>query len=218
MFYKILIFIVFTLNSFIFANSVDSKNSTQNIESKNIESSKTDSSKNLQNIESNSLKTTDSITQDSINSTNKDNKDDFLKDYEISTWRYVSVIFVMVLILIILYVIRLRQNKGEIISNITLEQAKILDSKNKVAIIKYDNKKYLIGLNPNGITLIDKIYENHNFNSHVEQGETSKKQDSKKNNELENTESNPKKPTNFETMLESKLQNTQDSIESKNQT
>lgn len=193
--YRLIIFIVFIFNYYSFANTLDSKNSSGVIESSTHSStsnSQSNTQEKLQNIESNDIKLPDSITKDS-----KENKnDDFLKDYEISTWRYISVIAVMVLILVILYIIRLRQNKGEIISNITLEQAKILDSKNKVAIIKYDNKRYLIGLNPNGITLIDKIYENHNFSNST----NSQNKDSK----------NEQKVSNFETMLESNFQDSKE--------
>ncbi|RDU66973.1 hypothetical protein CQA53_01530 [Helicobacter didelphidarum] len=77
--------------------------------------------------------------------------------YEISSWRYFVVIIVMFAVLAILYIVRIRQNKGQQISNIILEQAKILDSKNKVAVIRYGNTRYVIGLNPNGIALLDRI-------------------------------------------------------------
>lgn len=77
--------------------------------------------------------------------------------YEISSWRYFLVLGIMIAILIVLYVIKLRQNKGTENSSIVLEQAKILDSKNKIALIKYGDKRYLIGLNPNGITLLDTL-------------------------------------------------------------
>lgn len=77
--------------------------------------------------------------------------------YEISSWRYFLVLGIMIAILIALYVIKLRQNKGTENSSIVLEQAKILDSKNKIALIKYGDKRYLIGLNPNGITLLDTL-------------------------------------------------------------
>ena len=63
----------------------------------------------------------------------------------------------MIAILILLYVIKLRQNRGIETSSIVLEQAKILDSKNKIALIKYGGKRYLIGINPHGITLLDSI-------------------------------------------------------------
>lgn len=77
--------------------------------------------------------------------------------YDISSWRYFLVLGIMIVILIVLYIIKLRQNIGTENSNIVLEQAKILDSKNKVALIRHGNKRYLIGLNPNGITLIDTL-------------------------------------------------------------
>ncbi|WP_304150169.1 FliO/MopB family protein, partial [Helicobacter bilis] len=77
--------------------------------------------------------------------------------YEISSWRYFLVLGIMVAILILLYVIKLRQNRGIETSSIVLEQAKILDSKNKIALIRYGEKRYLIGINPHGITLLDSI-------------------------------------------------------------
>ena len=77
--------------------------------------------------------------------------------YEISSWRYFLVLGIMIAILILLYVIKLRQNRGIETSSIVLEQAKILDSKNKIALIKYGGKRYLIGINPHGITLLDSI-------------------------------------------------------------
>lgn len=78
--------------------------------------------------------------------------------YEISSWRYFLVLGIMIAILILLYVIKLRQNRGIETSSIVLEQAKILDSKNKIALIKYGGKRYLIGINPHGITLLDSIH------------------------------------------------------------
>lgn len=78
-------------------------------------------------------------------------------NYEISSWRYFLVLGIMIAILILLYVIKLRQNRGIETSSIVLEQAKILDSKNKIALIKYGGKRYLIGINPHGITLLDSI-------------------------------------------------------------
>ena len=78
-------------------------------------------------------------------------------NYEISSWRYFLVLGIMIAILILLYVIKLRQNRGIETSSIVLEQAKILDSKNKVALIRYGEKRYLIGINPHGITLLDSI-------------------------------------------------------------
>lgn len=77
--------------------------------------------------------------------------------YEISSWRYFLVLGIMIAILILLYVIKLRQNREIETSSIVLEQAKILDSKNKIALIKYGGKRYLIGINPHGITLLDSI-------------------------------------------------------------
>ena len=78
-------------------------------------------------------------------------------NYEISSWRYFLVLGIMIAILILLYVIKLRQNRGIETSSIVLEQAKILDSKNKVALIRYGEKRYLIGINPHGITLLDSV-------------------------------------------------------------
>lgn len=79
-------------------------------------------------------------------------------NYEISSWRYFLVLGIMIAILILLYIIKLRQNRGIETSSIVLEQAKILDSKNKVALIRYGEKRYLIGINPHGITLLDSIH------------------------------------------------------------
>ncbi|TLD81212.1 flagellar biosynthetic protein FliO [Helicobacter trogontum] len=78
-------------------------------------------------------------------------------NYEVSSWRYFVVLGIMIIILILLYMIKLRQNRGMETSNIILEQAKILDSKNKVALIRYGDKRYLVGINPHGITLLDSI-------------------------------------------------------------
>ena len=78
-------------------------------------------------------------------------------EYEISSWRYFLVLGIMIAILVVLYIIKLRQNRGTESSNIILEQAKILDSKNKVALIRHGDKRYLIGLNPHGITLLDTL-------------------------------------------------------------
>ena len=78
-------------------------------------------------------------------------------EYEISSWRYFLVLGIMIAILVVLYIIKLRQNRSTESSNIILEQAKILDSKNKVALIRHGDKRYLIGLNPHGITLLDTL-------------------------------------------------------------
>lgn len=103
----------------------------------------------------------DNIYENSIETLNlKDSKtSNIIQDvnYEISPWRYFLVLGVMFAILIMLYVIRLRQHRGKESSNIVLEQARILDSKNKVALIRYGEKRYLIGVNPNGITLLDTL-------------------------------------------------------------
>lgn len=77
--------------------------------------------------------------------------------YDISSWRYFVVLGIMIAILVLLYVIKLRQNRGIETSNIILEQTKILDSKNKIALIRYGEKRYLIGVNPQGITLLDSM-------------------------------------------------------------
>lgn len=96
------------------------------------------------------------FSQDSTPISNK-SLQDFNEQYDISSWRYILVIVVMLGMLVMLYWIRLKQRRGQKLSNITLEQAKILDSKNKIVIIHYANMRYMLGLNPHGIALIDKM-------------------------------------------------------------
>ncbi len=108
------------------------------------------------------------ILFDNIYNITTTNQNSFIRDsktsnmlqestYEISSWRYFLVLGIMIVILIVLYIIKIRQHRGIETSNIVLEQAKILDSKNKVALIRYGDKRYLIGLNPHGITLLDTL-------------------------------------------------------------
>ena len=77
--------------------------------------------------------------------------------YEISYYKYFLVVGVMFALLLVLYIIRLRQGRGTQVSSISIEQSRILDSKNRITVIVYENKKYVLGLNPHGITLIDSM-------------------------------------------------------------
>lgn len=76
-------------------------------------------------------------------------------DYEISSWRYFLVLGIMFAILVALYVVRLKQNMGTENSSVVIEQVKMLDSKNKIVLMRYGDKRYLIGLNPQCMTLLD---------------------------------------------------------------
>lgn len=84
-------------------------------------------------------------------------KDSNFGGYEVSTWRYLALLAIMLALIIVLYLVRMRQNKGTRLSSISIEQAKILDSKNKIVVVSLSDTKYVLGLNPNGITLIDKL-------------------------------------------------------------
>ena len=151
MFVLLLLFSFFSPCSLCFGadSKLDSKDSNVSVDSKVATDSKVLDSK----VDSKDSKDIESSVINTINTA--DNA--LLEEYNISTWRYFSVIFLMLGILAVLYFIRIKQNRGYKVSNIIVEQAKILDSKNKIAIIKYNEKSYILGLNPNGITLIDKI-------------------------------------------------------------
>lgn len=77
--------------------------------------------------------------------------------YDVSPTKYISVIAFMIAIILILFLVRKKINKKKNISNLNYKQARIIDSKNKIIIIDYKDKSYILGVNPNGITLIDKI-------------------------------------------------------------
>lgn len=97
---------------------------------------------------------------ESIDTTKPDSssiKDSNFGGYEVSTWRYLALLAIMLALIIVLYLVRMRQNKGTRLSSISIEQAKILDSKNKIVVVSLSDTKYVLGLNPNGITLIDKL-------------------------------------------------------------
>ncbi|WP_052089461.1 flagellar biosynthetic protein FliO [Helicobacter muridarum] len=94
----------------------------------------------------------------SINSSSDISTQTFMSDeYDIGSWRYLSILGIMIALIILLYVVKLRQNKGTQISNITIKQVKILDSKNKIIIVNIGDMDYILGLNPNGMILIDKL-------------------------------------------------------------
>ena len=109
------------------------------------------------------------LAQDTKRNSYVASNQEFGTQYEINSWRYFAVIGIMFLILLMLYAIKLKQAKGKKISTITLEQAKILDSKNKIIVIQYNDIQYILGLNPSGITFIDKItlYSQQKASSHM---------------------------------------------------
>ncbi len=123
------------------------------------------------------------IKLDSVNKQMNAESNALLNDstYELSSWRYFLVLGIMFAILILLYFIRLRQNRGKEISNISIEQAKILDSKNKIIVISHGKTKYILGLNPNGITLIDRLDSKQS--SEIESNDIQKENEQCNNNE-----------------------------------
>ncbi|RDU73334.1 hypothetical protein CQA66_01305 [Helicobacter aurati] len=84
-------------------------------------------------------------------------QDSLTDNYEISSWRYFAVLAIMIILILVLYLIKLRQNKGIGTSNIAIKHVKIIDSKNKILVVHLDNMQYILGVNPHGITFIDKI-------------------------------------------------------------
>ncbi|PAF42412.1 flagellar biosynthetic protein FliO [Helicobacter sp. 11S02629-2] len=78
--------------------------------------------------------------------------------YDFSYSKYFMILGVMIVLLIILYIVRLKINRKKGIDiSAELKLLKVLDSKSKIVSFKYKDKSYILGLNPNGITLIDTL-------------------------------------------------------------
>lgn len=83
-----------------------------------------------------------------------------LDNYQIDTFKYIILMLIMAFVVIILYFVRKKLNKGNVYSDIKILQVKILDSRNKIIVISHKDKDYILGVNSNSITYIDSI--NHN--------------------------------------------------------
>ncbi|PAF48795.1 hypothetical protein BKH43_07630 [Helicobacter sp. 13S00401-1] len=78
--------------------------------------------------------------------------------YDFSYSKYFMILGVMIVLLIILYVVRLKINRKKGIDiSAELKLLKAIDSKSKIVSFKYKDKSYILGLTPNNITLIDTL-------------------------------------------------------------